>query len=79
MRVLRAAAGAQAPPGACRLSAKAVRVVRGQLGDEVAAELWGDAPWGLQMVGFAAAHSGMRAGSRVVLELDENALVLAQA
>jgi molybdate transport system regulatory protein len=79
VRVLRAAAGAQAPPGACRLSAKAVRVVRGQLGDEVAAELSGDAPWGLQMVGFAAAHSGMRAGSRVVLELDENALVLAQA
>ena len=34
---------------------------------------------GLQMVGFAAADSGLRAGSRVELLLDENAVVLALA
>lgn len=78
VRVLRATALSVAALGAWRLSAKAVRVVRGSLGDEVAAELWGDATWGVQMVGFAAAHSGLRAGSRVLLELDENAVVLAQ-
>ena len=80
VRVLRAATGGEVVrSGACALQAKAVRVVRGQLGDEVAAELWGSAPWGLQMVGFAAPGSGLRAGSRVVLELEENAVVLVQA
>lgn len=72
-------AGAQASPGIFQLSAKAVRVVRGQLGDEVVAELWGSAALGLQMVGFAAPASGLRAGSRVVFALEENAVVLAQA
>ena len=80
VRVLRAAAGGEAVrPGACALQAKAVRVVRGQLGDEVAAELWARTPCGLQMVGFAAPGSGLRSGSRVVLELEENAVVLVQA
>ena len=46
---------------------------RGELGDEVAAQL--DA--GVQMVGFAAAGSGLRARSRVVLAADESAIVLA--
>lgn len=79
VRVLRARdGGAALAPGAWRLQARAVRVVRGQLGDEVAAELGAGAPWGLQMVGFAAAGSRLRAGSPVLLELEENALVLAQ-
>lgn len=57
----------------CRLPAKAVRVVRGASGDEVSVELFA----GLFMVGFAAAGSGLRAGSRVQLVLEENAVVLA--
>lgn len=59
--------------GAFRLSAKAVRVSRGALGDEVAAQL----PSGLQAVGFAAPESGLRAGSRVTLVVDDTAVVLA--
>lgn len=57
----------------CRLPAKAVRVVRGASGDEVSVELFA----GLFMVGFAAPGSGLRAGSRVQLVLEENAVVLA--
>lgn len=53
--------------------AKAVRVARGQLGDEIAAQL--DA--GVQMVGFAPGLSGLRAGRRVWLSLPEAAVVLA--
>ncbi|MBS0466717.1 MAG: LysR family transcriptional regulator [Proteobacteria bacterium] len=49
------------------------RVSRGALGDEVAAEL--DA--GVQMVGFAAPASGLRARARVLLSLEESAVVLA--
>lgn len=63
------------PPGSHRLPAKATRVVRGALGDEVSAELAG----GLQMVGFAAPGSGLRAGSPVVLVIEDNAVVLALA
>jgi molybdate transport system regulatory protein len=59
--------------GAFRLFAKAVRVSRGALGDEVAAQL----PSGLQAVGFAAPGSGLRAGSRVTLVVDDTAVVLA--
>lgn len=62
-------------PGVHRLSAKATRVVRGESGDEVSAEL----PGGLQMVGFAAPGSGLRAGSPVVLVVEANAVVLALA
>lgn len=61
--------------GSFRLAAKAVRVVRGDSGDEVSAELAA----GVQMVGFAAPGSGLRAGSRVELLLDDNAVVLALA
>lgn len=77
VRVERAGAGASlaAEPGILRLPAKAVRVVRGGSGDEVSAELAA----GLQMVGFAAPGSGLRAGSRVVLVLEETAVVLALA
>ena len=59
--------------GPHRLSARATRVVRGASGDEVSAELAG----GLQMVGFAAPGSGLRAGSAVVLVIEDNAVVLA--
>ena len=64
-----------AETGRCRLPAKAVRVVRGASGDEVSAELAA----GVQMVGFADAGSGLRAGSRVDLLVDDNAVVLALA
>ena len=71
-----ASAGAVASaPGTHRLPAKATRVVRGESGDEVSAELVG----GLQMVGFAAPGSGLRAGSPVVLVVEDNAVVLALA
>jgi len=52
---------------------RATRVSRGELGDEVAAQL--DA--GVQMVGFAAPASGLRARARVLLAADESAIVLA--
>ncbi|RYF59556.1 MAG: ModE family transcriptional regulator, partial [Comamonadaceae bacterium] len=75
----RIAASSHRPEGAAagsfRLSAKAVRVVRGDSGDEVSAEL----AVGVQMVGFAAPGSGLRAGSRVELLVDDNAVVLALA
>ncbi len=70
-----AAAAPLAGPGVSRLPAKAVRVVRGETGDEVSAELAG----GIQMVGFAATDSGLRAGSRVLLLVEDNAVVIALA
>lgn len=63
------------PRGAWHLPAKATRVVRGDSGDEVSAQLAS----GLQMVGFAVPGSGLRAGSPVVLVVEENAVVLALA
>lgn len=79
VRVERAARGtAAAAPGSAgthRLRARATRVVRGESGDEVSAELAG----GLQMVGFAAPRSGLRAGSPVVLVVEDHAVVLALA
>ncbi len=81
VRVERAAPGAPvplAPASTYRLPAKAVRVVRGALGDEVAAELMlGARATGVQMVGFAAPGSGLRVGSRVVLVVEDTAVVLA--
>ena len=62
-----------APAGIFRLPARATRVVRGPAGDEVAATLAG----GVHGVGFAAAGSGVRVGSAVVLEVEDNAVVLA--
>ena len=57
------------------LPGRAKRVSRGASGDEVAAEL--DA--GLQLVGFASSASGLRSGSRVVMGVDESAVVIALA
>ena len=74
-RVAAPVAEAAALQGPHRLSARATRVVRGASGDEVSAELAG----GLQMVGFAAPGSGLRAGSAVVLVIEDNAVVLALA
>lgn len=64
--------GASAAAGN-RLAGRAVRVSRGESGDEVAAAL--DA--GLQLVGFAPAGSGLRSGSRVTMAMDEAAVVIA--
>ena len=64
-----------APAGTLQLPGRATRVVRGASGDEVSAELAA----GLHMVGFAAPHGGLRAGSAVVLVVEENAVVLALA
>lgn len=69
------ASAAAVPAGTLRLPARATRVVRGESGDEVSAELAA----GLHMVGFAAPHGGLRAGSAVVLVVEENAVVLALA
>ncbi|MBX3657654.1 MAG: LysR family transcriptional regulator [Ramlibacter sp.] len=60
-------------PGTNRLAGLATRVSRSAEGDEVSATL--DA--GVALVGFAAARSGLRARSRVWLDVDEAALVLA--
>ncbi len=69
-----------AAPGRVWLSAKAVRVQRGSLGDEIAAQVWWDRkPMGLQIVGFATPASGLRIGSALTLSLEENAVVLALA
>lgn len=72
VRVLPAAV-APAAPGANHWPARATRVSRGELGDEVSAQL--DA--GVQMVGFAAPQSRLRVRSRVVMAADESAIVLA--
>jgi len=68
--------GTPGVPASCHLQARAVRVVRGDLGDEVSARLLAS---GLQMVGFAPPGSGLRAGSPVALVIDDNAVVLALA
>ncbi len=70
-------AAARCVPGAGRSNAWPGRVARlsrgGAQGDEVSAEL--DA--GVRMVGFAEPGSGLRAGRRVVMSMDESAVVLA--
>ncbi|MDQ3271424.1 MAG: TOBE domain-containing protein [Pseudomonadota bacterium] len=58
-----------------RLTGRAQRVSRGAAGDEVSLLL--DA--GLQLVGFAASGSGMRANTPVSALIDESALVIALA
>ncbi len=76
VRVERAAAAQPNPEaGVCRFPAKAVRVVRGETGDEVSAELTG----GIQIVGFAVPDSGLRSGSRVLLVVEDNAVAIALA
>ncbi|MDB5965708.1 MAG: LysR family transcriptional regulator [Polaromonas sp.] len=56
-----------------RLSGRATRISRGASGDEVSLQL--DA--GLQLVGFAAARSGLRSGAGVAALVDEAAVVVA--
>lgn len=63
--------GASAPDN--HWAGRAVRVARGELGDEVAAQLAA----GVQMVGLAPPGSRLRAGSRVLLTIDESAVALA--
>jgi molybdate transport system regulatory protein len=65
--------GTRKPAGANRLEGRATRVARGDAGDEVSVLV----PGGLAMVGFAAARSGLRAGSVVTLRVDESAVVIA--
>lgn len=69
-----AAAGADAL-GSNQLAGRVTRVSRGGQGDEVSAVLDG----GLALVGFAPPNSGLRARARVLLAVDEAALVLALA
>lgn len=57
------------------LGGHAVRVSRSKAGDEVSLQL--DA--GLQLVGFAAAGSGLKARARVAALVDESAVVIALA
>lgn len=61
--------------GAGGLAGTVQRVARGAWGDEVVARIDG----GLQLVGFAPAHSGLRARRRVALQVDESAWVIARA
>ena len=61
------------PAGPNLWEGRVTRLSRGPEVDEVAAEL--DA--GVQMVGFAPAGSGLRVRSRVKLQVDESAVVLA--
>lgn len=65
----------EAPTAANAWAGRVTRVSRGAAGDEVSAQL--DA--GVQMVGFAAAGSGLRSRARVLLSVDESAVVLAVA
>ncbi|MBW8723200.1 MAG: TOBE domain-containing protein, partial [Polaromonas sp.] len=60
-------------PGAQALNGQAVRVSRGATGDEVSLQLEG----GLQLVGFAAAGSGLKVKSLVQALIDESAVVIA--
>ncbi|MGE0332863.1 MAG: TOBE domain-containing protein [Ramlibacter sp.] len=70
-----APADGAAVPGANLLAGRVARVSRGEQGDEISAALDG----GLALVGFAPPRSALRARSRVVLRVDESALVLALA
>ena len=54
-------------------SGSVTRISRGALGDEVSARLGG----GLQIVGFSDPGAGMKARSRVMLRVDDSAVVLA--
>ncbi|AOG21495.1 TOBE domain-containing protein [Acidovorax sp. RAC01] len=75
VRVARAILSPSVTPDTFNFAARAVRVARGMSGDEVSAAL--DA--GVQVVGFAAPGSGLRAGSRVVATVEDSAVVLALA
>lgn len=57
------------------LSGRVVRISRGATGDEVSLQLDG----GLQLVGFAAAGSGLKSKARVNALIEESAVVIALA
>lgn len=57
------------------LRGRVARISRGATGDEVSLQLDG----GLQLVGFAAAGSGLKAKARVSALIDESAVVIALA
>jgi molybdate transport system regulatory protein len=63
------------PPGVQNLKGLAVRISRGASGDEVSLQLDG----GLQLVGFAAAGSGLKTKALVQAGVDESAVVIALA
>ncbi|QIL81236.1 LysR family transcriptional regulator [Diaphorobacter sp. HDW4A] len=54
-------------------SGSITRISRGSLGDEISAKLGGD----LQIVGFSAPGAGLKSRMRVVLRVDDSAVVLA--
>lgn len=60
-------------PGVQGLNGQAVRISRGATGDEVSLQLDG----GLQLVGFAAAGSGLKTKALVQALIDESAVVIA--
>lgn len=62
-------------PAVQNLKGQAVRISRGAGGDEVSLQLEG----GLQLVGFAAPGSGLKAKSLVQAQIDESAVVIALA
>ncbi|WP_427915407.1 TOBE domain-containing protein [Ramlibacter sp. MMS24-I3-19] len=64
--------GAASRAGTNQLDGRASRISRGDAGDEVAAQVGT-----LGLVGFAAPRSRLRVGSRVSLQLDEAAVVIA--
>jgi molybdate transport system regulatory protein len=63
------------PAGVQSLNGQAVRISRGAGGDEVSLQLEG----GLQLVGFAAPGSGLKAKGLVQALVDESAVVIALA
>ncbi|MBF5003435.1 LysR family transcriptional regulator [Diaphorobacter caeni] len=71
--VFAAAAGSEKREGENCWSGSVTRISRGALGDEISATLGG----GLQIVGFSAPGAGLKSRMRVVLRVDESAVVLA--
>ncbi|SFC74548.1 molybdate transport system regulatory protein [Polaromonas sp. OV174] len=65
--------GALAAPGRQALNGRVVRINRGASGDEVSLQLAS----GLQLVGFAAAGSGLKSRAAVTAHVDESAVVIA--
>ena len=57
------------------LTGEAIRINRSKAGDEVSLQL----DTGLQLVGFAAANSGLKTGSRILASINESAVVIALA
>lgn len=76
VQAVAAAPSQPSPSEANHWLGRALRVARGSLGDEVLVQLPAGNP-GVQLVGFAAAGSGLRARSRVSVSVAESAWVLA--